>query len=169
MSALAHEQVPVVAPAPIDWRVSVPGLPSIVSTARRLVRTALGDSPRVDDIELIVSELVTNAIRHTRSGARGSAVTLRILAEPYRARVEVIDLGRTSWVRPAAPAEEDECGRGLLIVNALADRAGHEKVPLGQVSWAEISWDEPHFAITPTLAPLRVRPHAAMCQEGIFR
>src|SRR5690349_3904837 len=58
--------------AVVDWRVSVPGVPAIVSVARRLVRAALRDSPRLGDIELIMSELVTNAIRHTPSGETGS-------------------------------------------------------------------------------------------------
>jgi anti-sigma regulatory factor (Ser/Thr protein kinase) len=132
----------------------VPGVPSIVGTARRLVRLALSDSPRVDDIELIASELVTNAIRHTSTESRTSAVTLRLLVESSRVRVEVLDLGRVSWVRPATPVDEDEdeCGRGLLIVDALADRAGHDPVPLGQISWAEVSWAEPRIDITPGVA-----------------
>ncbi len=137
MSALAQEHAPAV--TPIEWRLSVPGVPSVVQTARRLVRMALGGSPRAGDVELIASELVTNAIRHTN----GSAVTLRLLVEPGQVRVEVLDLGRVSWVRPATPADDDECGRGLLIVDALADRAGHDPVPLGRLSWAEVSWSEP--------------------------
>src|SRR5262249_36561763 len=64
----------------VDWRVSVPGVPVMVAVARQLVRAALEHSPRVRDVELIISELVTNAISHTPSGEVGSLVTLRIRA-----------------------------------------------------------------------------------------
>jgi anti-sigma regulatory factor (Ser/Thr protein kinase) len=127
----------------LDWRVSFPGVPAVVAVARQLVRAAHEDSPRLDDIALITSELVSNAIRHTPSGQVGSLLTLRIRGTAGWARIEVGDLGSASWAGPAKTAEEDECGRGLVIVNALADRAGHEPVPGGQISWAEIHWDAP--------------------------
>ena len=125
----------------LDWRVSVPGVPAIVGITRRLVRAVLGDSARLDDIELVASELVTNAIRHTPSGRTGSLLTLRIRSTAGWARIEVSDLGSGSWAEPSPVGEHDECGRGLLIVNALADLAGHEPAADGQVSWAEIHWD----------------------------
>lgn len=150
----ADEPLPIGRPIPasiqtqddgtaLDWRVSFPGVPEIVAVARRLVRATHEDSPRLADIELVTSELVTNAIRHTPSGRAGSLLTLRIRGKAGWARIEVGDLGSASWIEPTETAEEGECGRGLLIVNALADRAGHEPVPGGQVSWAEIHWDAP--------------------------
>ena len=125
----------------LDWRISVPGVPAIAGIARRLIRAALWDSRRLDDIELVASELVTNAIRHTPSGRTGSLLTLRIRGTAGWARVEVGDLGSGSWVEPSPVGEDDECGRGLVIVNALADLAGQEPAADGQVSWAEIHWD----------------------------
>jgi anti-sigma regulatory factor (Ser/Thr protein kinase) len=125
----------------LDWRISVPGVPAIVAIARRLVRAALWDSRRLDDIEIVASELVTNAIRHTPSGRTGSLLTLRIRGTAGWARIEVSDLGSGSWAKPSPMGEDDECGRGLIIVNALADLAGHEPSAEGQVSWAEIHWD----------------------------
>lgn len=130
----------------LDWRVSFPGVPAIVAVARQLARATHESSPRLDDIELVTSELVTNAIRHTPSGRAGSLLTLRIRGRAGWTRIEVGDLGSASWAEPAGraqTAEYEECGRGLLIVNALADRAGHESVAGGQVSWAEIHWDAP--------------------------
>src|SRR5690348_491572 len=121
----------------LDWRISVPGVPALVAVARRLVRFALGDCPRRDDLELITSELVTNAIRHTPAAAAGSVVTVRIRAAAGLARVEVADRGDPSWTVPPSTAD-DEYGRGLTIVRLLADRAGHEPAPGGQVCWAEI-------------------------------
>jgi serine/threonine-protein kinase RsbW len=132
--------------AVLDWRISVPGVPALVAVARQLVRAALDGSPRRYDIELVTSELMTNAIRHTPSGEAGSLVTLRIRARAGWARVEVTDHGDASWTEPAPAGEQDECGRGLRIVQMLADRAGHEPAPGGQVSWAEIHWDLPDGA-----------------------
>jgi anti-sigma regulatory factor (Ser/Thr protein kinase) len=127
--------------ASLDWRISIPGVPAIVALARQLVRAALEDCPRRDDIELVTSELMTNAIRHTPSGEAGSLVTLRIRARAGRARIEVGDSGNASWAEPAPAAADAECGRGLGIIQMLADRAGHEPAAGGQVSWAEMHWD----------------------------
>jgi anti-sigma regulatory factor (Ser/Thr protein kinase) len=127
----------------VDWRISVPGVPAIVAVSRRLVRAALENSPRRDDIELVTSELMTNAIRHTPSGEAGSLVTLHIRAYEGWARIEVADLGSPTWAEPRPAATEDECGRGLSIIQMLADRSGHEPDAGGQVSWAEIHWDVP--------------------------
>jgi anti-sigma regulatory factor (Ser/Thr protein kinase) len=149
----AEESVPVSKATPaenprdraavVDWRISVPGVPAIVAVARRLVRAALQDSPRRDDIELVTSELMTNAIRHTPSGEAGSLVSLRIRAREGWARVEVADLGSATWGLPRPATAEDECGRGLGIIQMLADRSGHEPDASGQVSWAEVHWDPP--------------------------
>jgi anti-sigma regulatory factor (Ser/Thr protein kinase) len=125
----------------VDWRVSVPGVPVMVAVARQLVRAALEHSPRVRDIELIISELVTNAINHTPSGEAGSLVTLRIRAKTGWARIEISDLGSTSWSTPTPRDIANERGRGLVIVNSLADRAGHGPADGGHVSWAEVHWD----------------------------
>lgn len=127
--------------ATLDWRISVPGVPAIVAVARRLVGAALGDSPRRDDIELVTSELMTNAICHTPSGESGSLVTLRIRTRPGWVRIEVSDRGSASWAEPPSAGADEERGRGLAIVHMLADRAGHEPANDGQVSWAEIHWD----------------------------
>jgi anti-sigma regulatory factor (Ser/Thr protein kinase) len=125
----------------VDWRISVPGVATMVGTARRLARAALNGSPRADDLELIISELVTNAIRHTPSGCAGASVSLRVIATAGWARVEVRDLGDdASWSGRTERPEEAECGRGLVIVNALADRAGREAVTGGQLVWAELRW-----------------------------
>ena len=127
--------------ATLDSLISVPGVPAIVAVARRLVRAALSGSPRCDDIELVTSELLTNAICHSPSGEEGSLVTIRIRAEPGWARVEVTDRGSAVWAEPPTAGEDEERGRGLAIVHTLADKAGHEPVADGQVSWAEIHWD----------------------------
>lgn len=132
---------PALTGATLDWRISVLGVPAIVAVARRLVRATLYDCPRLDDIELVTSELMTNAICHTPSGDQGCQVTLRIQAGDGRARIAVTDLGSASWTEPPSAGQDEERGRGLAIIHMLADRAGHEPADGGQVSWAEIHWD----------------------------
>lgn len=100
----------------------------------------LANSPRVDDAETIVSELAGNALRHTSSGT-GGTFTVRVTTKPGWALIEVADEGTGPWVRNLAPSdEEEECGRGLAIVTALADGLGHDIEPTGQTTWAELAW-----------------------------
>ncbi|WP_051467008.1 ATP-binding protein [Actinomadura oligospora] len=90
----------------------------------------------VDDLELVTTEIVTNAVRHTASGRPGGGVevSVRLLAgraeaSASRVRVEILDDGGASGV-PRFPVDTDplesweESGRGLAIVAGLACRAG---------------------------------------------
>ncbi|MGW4359598.1 ATP-binding protein [Streptomyces californicus] len=108
-------------------------------SARRLVRLALDvwGLPGVQDAaELVVSELVTNAVLHAHSDRVRVSVT-RIGAE--QVRVAVADLSKD---RPAARAagDEQETGRGLGIVDALSGgRWGVDALPCGKRVWATLS------------------------------
>jgi anti-sigma regulatory factor (Ser/Thr protein kinase) len=104
------------------------------------VRGILVSSPCTDDMELITAELVSNAIRHTPSGEDGGEFTLTVCAEPGWARVEVSDAGTGEWSAPCGGSDDDEYGRGLAIVAALADKLGHDIRAGGQTAWAEVSW-----------------------------
>ncbi len=112
--------------ASLETSVTVPGLPAIVPSARRFVRGILAGSPRADDMELITAELVSNAIRHTPSGQDGGEFTLTVRTEPGWAQVEVSDAGTGQWSGPRDAADDDEYGRGLAIIAALADKLGHD-------------------------------------------
>ncbi|WNI17245.1 ATP-binding protein [Actinacidiphila sp. ITFR-21] len=107
--------------------------------ARRLVRTALGVwglDALADEAELVVSELVGNAVRHTRCRLIQVSV-----ARPARGTVRVA-VADGSYVRPvprAQPGDEDVCGRGLVLVAALADRWGTDPLPCGKRVWAELA------------------------------
>ncbi|MQY09455.1 ATP-binding protein [Actinomadura macrotermitis] len=97
-------------------------------------RSALGD-----DVAVVVSELVTNAVRHGRRelpGSSGGPVQLVLLAHPRRLVVTVTDPGlRTP--EPAAPEALDDGGRGLLVVGALADSWGWAPLASsGKAVWA---------------------------------
>jgi anti-sigma regulatory factor (Ser/Thr protein kinase) len=122
--------------------VTYPGTPESVPAARRFVRAMLAHSPRVHDLELIASELITNAICHTPSGQRRGTFTITVQHRPGGARLEVADLGTLPW-RPARPSRDEmtEHGRGLGIVIALADEVGYRPGPGdSQVIWADVTW-----------------------------
>jgi anti-sigma regulatory factor (Ser/Thr protein kinase) len=120
---------------------SYAGRPASVPAASRFVRERFAASPRLDDLELIVGEFATNAIKHTPSGERGGTFTITMLCWPDGVRIEVTDLGSTS-VRPRPCADAlSEYGRGLMIVSALADKAGDDiTADQGHCAWAELSW-----------------------------
>ncbi len=124
----------------METSVTFPGLPAIVPSARRFVRGILAGSPRAEDMELITAELASNAIRHTPSGEDGGEFTLTVRTEPGWARVEVSDAGAGQWSGPRDAADDDEYGRGLAIVAALADKLGHDIRAGGQTVWAEVVW-----------------------------
>jgi serine phosphatase RsbU (regulator of sigma subunit)/anti-sigma regulatory factor (Ser/Thr protein kinase) len=87
----------------------------------------------VDRAELLVSELVTNAVLYT-----ASHVELRLSVHDGRLRVEVID---ESGERPPAqrPVDlEQASGRGLLLVQSLASTWGVDPVGVGKSVWFEL-------------------------------
>lgn len=85
-----------------------------------------------DTLELIASELVTNAIRYSHDD-----VTMRLVQTDRSVIVQVSD----SNPRPPVPRETDELdetGRGLAIVNAISARTGCYLCPGGKVVYAEV-------------------------------
>ncbi|WP_042405967.1 SpoIIE family protein phosphatase [Streptacidiphilus carbonis] len=106
---------------------------SIVSTARDLTRhqlTAWGLHDLVDTTELIVSELVTNAIRYGQG-----AVTLRLIRAGTLS-CEVSDASSTAPHMRLA-ADGDEGGRGLFLVMHCSSRWGTRYNPRGKTIWSE--------------------------------
>jgi anti-sigma regulatory factor (Ser/Thr protein kinase) len=110
--------------------------PESASTARRLSLSVLGRwglTPLGDTVELLVSELVGNAVRHT--GAR--TVGLRMPRRRGWVRVEVRDPSRAlPCLLPVRPL--DAGGRGLFLVDTLADRWGVDLQPRGKTTWFEL-------------------------------
>ena len=91
----------------------------------------------LDDITLLVNELVTNSVKF---GGHGH-IQLRLSGSPRGVRVEVHDEGPGFAPSGSSPGEEDTSGRGLFLVDAIADRWG---VSLDGTTcvWFEI--DRPH-------------------------
>ncbi|MFG2293961.1 ATP-binding protein [Streptomyces sp. NPDC048603] len=112
--------------------------PAEVGRARRWARSRLAgsgigdDEPLAETLILLISELVTNAVVHT-----GCPAVLRVLFGGPGVRVEVADASD----RPPAPrhaAGDDTGGRGLELVDGLADRWGWQREGAGKRIWCEI-------------------------------
>lgn len=107
--------------------------PALVRHTRRLARQALGTwglDSLVPTVELLVSELVTNAVLH---GA--GDIGLRII----RANALLCEVRDDGHDLPHLRRAEvtDENGRGLQLVSALAERWGTQRTPTGKVVWFE--------------------------------
>jgi anti-sigma regulatory factor (Ser/Thr protein kinase) len=78
---------------------------------------------RMDDLRLVVSELVTNAVLHSGL-AEGEPIHVIARAEPGKVRVTVCDCGRGFSLdeAPSLPPADEVARRGLWIVGELADR-----------------------------------------------
>ena len=112
------------------------------SAARQAVLAGDGDMPAPvrEDVLLLVTELVTNAVRHAGAGAAPS-VRVELRRWPRRVRLEVVDPG-TSFTAPAAFRKDASGGWGLFLIDRIADRWGVTRVAAGTCVWFEIRIDE---------------------------
>jgi anti-sigma regulatory factor (Ser/Thr protein kinase) len=100
------------------------------------LRRSFGDDTRsevIADAELIVSELITNAI-----DAHCGEAQLTLTVDDDTVRIEVEDDG-TGLPHLADARPTDLRGRGLVIVAALSTRWGYEKLTRGKLVWAELA------------------------------
>ncbi|RYJ26935.1 putative regulatory protein [Streptomyces sp. L-9-10] len=115
--------------------------PSCVGLARLELRKALagwGLSALEDSAVLILSELLTNAARHARVSP-GREIETRYVPRPDGLRIEVHDASYEQ-PRPRVPAPDACDGRGLVLVEALADVWGvSERNGPGKMVWAHLS------------------------------
>jgi len=116
-----------------DWRL--PREPRSVGRARELARgqlTAWGLEDLVDTTELLVSELVTNALRYGEGEIR-----LRLL----RDRTLVCEVWDAGLVQPRRrrARDTDEGGRGLQLVGLLSAAWGARRTPRGKTVWFELA------------------------------
>ena len=125
--------------------VTIPGTPERVSGTRAFIARTLGHLPGVDRdaATLLTSELVTNAIVHTDSGAPGGTVTVAVIEVPGGVLVEVVDEGSASTpvVKGDLYAAE---GHGLFLVQQLAAQWGYLRDGPGTTVWFHLAVaDEP--------------------------
>ncbi|WP_406196172.1 ATP-binding protein [Kitasatospora sp. NBC_01560] len=121
-------------PVPLEWG-EPPGA-AAVPAARRLVTAVVRDwavalsDGAIQDVELCASELIANALVHT-----GERCTVTVRRRAGRLRVEVAD--RCPDLPERERDAESTGGRGLLLVEALADAWGWHPAGVGKVVWFE--------------------------------
>jgi serine/threonine-protein kinase RsbW len=117
--------------------LTIPGRPEQVGLARAFVVRALATNQvgaDTDAATLLTSEIVTNAIQHTRSGAEGGTVTIVVIGVVRGVLVEIIDDGAagTPIVKGDLYAAE---GHGLFLVQNLAAEWGYQRNEAGTTVW----------------------------------
>jgi anti-sigma regulatory factor (Ser/Thr protein kinase) len=110
--------------------------------ARQVVARYLGDlvAPSVfDNAQLLISELVTNSVRHSGAGAN-EQLTIRVDVAQTWCRVEVEDPGHDGVIAPRRPDRAQGSGMGLNLVQMLSERWGLERACEGGTRvWAQLS------------------------------
>ncbi|MBB5120795.1 hypothetical protein AF335_05365 [Streptomyces eurocidicus] len=154
-------QAPPRGPIEFDgaWRFTAPALDSSVPRARHAVRdllrhqrVALGED-LLQGLLLIVSELVTNTVRH--AALLSPEVSVEVSLGPEWVRVAVED-DHPYRPKPLEAGEDQTGGRGLLLVKAISDEAGglcdvEHTASGGKVVWAALPLG------TPATSPPRPR------------
>jgi anti-sigma regulatory factor (Ser/Thr protein kinase) len=125
---------------PLQLDVSLPCDSRAAALARRALsswRHAL-EPDLLEDVELLVSELIANSVRHSGPHSRPDAIHLRASAAHGQVRVEVVDPGEGFSHVMREPDPMQIGGRGLFLVDVLADRWGIESEPSTCV-WFELA------------------------------
>lgn len=130
--------------------VALPGTPDSVGKARawlddHLVELGIA-AETIEVARLIASELCTNAVQHSRSGAPLGCYTLSLTLHPAWINIEVTDAGGTTVPRPRPLADDgidlgvelSPTGRGLALVDALATRWWTRTYRTGRTTGARI-------------------------------
>jgi anti-sigma regulatory factor (Ser/Thr protein kinase) len=125
---------------------ALPAHGSSVAAARNRVGELLSQwgvgEPVHDDVALVISELFTNALVHTDS----SEITCRLQTTAETVYLAITDQG-CGPTGPQVREPDAESGRGLLLVNALAELWGvSNDHGHGRTVWAILPWDEPESA-----------------------
>lgn len=128
-------------PGEVVFSGEFPAVPDAASWARRLARTALVSwhlpGEAVETAELLISEIVTNAVKFGSSPgpkcsesdcANSVGLVLRLHADEL-----IIEVSDSNQVQPVLVEAdyEDECGRGLGLVDKLSMKWGHHNQPWG--------------------------------------
>lgn len=119
--------------------LTLPPVPRAVRASRQWVRETL-TRWRLADVaepaEQLVSELVTNAMRHAHDGA---SVVVLLMYAAGKVRMEVRDRDPVNLPLVKVPASLDVGGRGLVLVEALSDHWGVRVTESGKSVWCELT------------------------------
>ncbi|MCX5063863.1 MULTISPECIES: ATP-binding protein [unclassified Streptomyces] len=136
---------PVGVPAPRDGRslalsLALPWTSTAAGKARTLIRVSLLHTGVPDfltqTVELLVTELVTNALRHAAPPLNLSAI-YRQAATPVLSCA--VSDGSSELPALCHPSMTCESGRGLVLVDSLSDRWGSHRTPGGKIVWCELN------------------------------
>jgi len=122
----------------VRYRIDLGHDPDSPAAARRALGDLADHLPRrrLQDAQLLVSELVTNAIRHAGLDD-GDTITLSVEASDRALRIEVSDPGPVFAADEPFPDPDHTSGWGLYLVRELSDRWGVERNALTRV-WFEL-------------------------------
>ena len=174
-------------PWPLTSTLELGALPSAVPCARwhaKQLAWEWGLSSISETIELLVSELTTNAVQATAEQDDQQAIRLRLLSHSTRIRIEVWDPDpQLPAPIDGIPDVEAEGGRGLFLVAVLSDRWNWDSTqqPPGKIVWCEL--DTARLESTPDTdgpagqsrlprrkpGPVQVRSAGAMNDPDILR
>ncbi len=121
---------------PEGFRLSIGGGAVAAGKARRELSRLRADldPPLLENIRLLVTELVTNSVRHAAAGT----VELAVLVGAGRVRVEIANAGSPFEPVLRDPSESSDCGWGLFLVERLSDAWGVEEDSGHQRVWFEV-------------------------------
>lgn len=119
---------------------TLPALPAAVGEARRWVASVSQhhlDAGQAENLRLVISEIVTNALRH---GAEGERIDLAVTPKPEFLCVQVTDDGPGLAPRPRALEPDTEGGFGLFFVEQLTRRWGVTRENKRTRVWFELDY-----------------------------
>lgn len=143
MDAQTHIGAPRTGPSATNIRVEFESSPAAAAWARNAL-LPLDDRVEpvvMEDVKLLVSELVTNSVRHAGMGANDH-VELDVLLDDGTLHVQVADTGSGFEPRERTAEATKPGGWGLYLVEKLADRWGVARNSLTRV-WFEIDLGRP--------------------------
>jgi serine/threonine-protein kinase RsbW len=127
----------------IAWR-DFPGDTEQVGRARGWLEDLLPECEPLEDLTLLVSELCTNAVLHTDSGKPGGQFSLAVEWTPEAVKALIHDQGSLTFPAITTAKDDDawadEYGRGLFLVDQLADYWDTVDLPDGRLVWLEMAW-----------------------------
>lgn len=136
----AAEDLAMMAGAAVLGSLAIPGRPEHVREARTFAaRVLAGLGPVAETAMLLTSELVTNAVRHSRSRSAGGTVSLVILQDPTGVRIEVTDDGSDTGTPVVKADTFASDGHGLLLVQSLSEQWGYLRSGAGTTVWFRLA------------------------------
>lgn len=139
-----EEAPPEASPGTTWWTRRFRGGADQVPEVRHWLEDLLPDCPVRADVLLLAGELCANAIAHSRSGEAGGQFSVDVDWAPALARVVIGDQGSAQAPAIARGTSDltplGESGRGLLLVDEVADDWGTTSCPNRRWVWADVQW-----------------------------